>query len=74
MGPFTLKYETETRRQSGSDGVASRIGGSGLLVFCQIGQGYGGRGSVTLNRRGKGNIEDVCLVNVQSTVHYLGNV
>lgn len=53
---------------------ASRIGGSGLLVCCQMGQGYGGRGSVTLGRRGKENIQDVCLVYVQFTVHYLGNV
>lgn len=35
--------------------MASRIGGPGLLVFCQVGQGCGGRGSATLGQRRKGN-------------------
>lgn len=55
--------------------VASRIGGSGLLVFCQMGQGCGGKGSeFYLRSKKEGKQEDMCLVCVQSTVYYLENV
>ena len=37
-------------------------------MFCQVGRGYGGRGGVTLGGRGKGNVQDVCLV----CFHYFG--
>lgn len=39
-------------------------------MFCQVGQGYGGRGGVALGRRGEGNTLLVCLV----SIHYFNVV
>lgn len=42
-------------------------------MFCQVGQGCGGRGSETLGQRRKGNKKiHTCLMYVQSTIYFLG--
>lgn len=60
----------ETRRWPGWDGLAGSVRRSSPLVFCQVGQGSGGRGRVTWGRRGKGNTHVVYVL----CVHYFGVV